>query len=292
MPEGLIIKALSGFYYVRCDSTVTECKGSGKLRHKGHSPLVGDRVEFHIDSTGKGRIEQVLPRKNAFVRPAVANIDALICMTSDAIPVTDTYLVDRLSVTAVHNHCEVIICVNKVDERRTDRIPEIYRNTGFPVICTSAETGEGAKELRAAVSGKICAFTGDSGVGKSSILNVLNPQFSLRVGSVSEKLGRGRHTTRHVELFDLGHGTYLIDTPGFASFDMEAAEPILCGDLQYDFPEFAPYLGECRFNDCAHLKEPGCAVCRALESGKIHPKRYRSYQMMYEDASKYKEWEL
>ncbi len=292
MPEGLIIKALSGFYYVRCDSTVTECKGSGKLRHKGHSPLVGDRVEFHIDSTGKGRIEQVLPRKNAFVRPAVANIDALICMTSDAIPVTDTYLVDRLSVTAVHNHCEVIICVNKVDERRTDRIPEIYRNTGFPVICTSAETGEGAKELRAAVAGKICAFTGDSGVGKSSILNVLNPQFSLRVGSVSEKLGRGRHTTRHVELFDLGHGTYLIDTPGFASFDMEAAEPILCGDLQYDFPEFAPYLGECRFNDCAHLKEPGCAVCRALESGKIHPKRYRSYQMMYEDASKYKEWEL
>lgn len=292
MPEGLIIKALSGFYYVRCDSTVTECKGSGKLRHKGHSPLVGDRVEFHIDSTGKGRIEQVLPRKNAFVRPAVANIDALICMTSDAIPVTDTYLVDRLSVTAVHNHCEVIICVNKVDELRTDRIPEIYRNTGFPVICTSAETGEGAKELRTAVSGKICAFTGDSGVGKSSILNVLNPQFSLRVGSVSEKLGRGRHTTRHVELFDLGHGTYLIDTPGFASFDMEAAEPILCGDLQYDFPEFAPYLGECRFNDCAHLKEPGCAVCCALESGKIHPKRYRSYQMMYEDASKYKEWEL
>lgn len=292
MPEGLIIKALSGFYYVRCDSTVTECKGSGKLRHKGHSPLVGDRVEFHIDSTGKGRIEQVLPRKNAFVRPAVANIDALICMTSDAIPVTDTYLVDRLSVTAVHNHCEVIVCVNKVDELRTDRIPEIYRNTGFPVICTSAETGEGAKELRAAVAGKICAFTGDSGVGKSSILNVLNPQFSLRVGSVSEKLGRGRHTTRHVELFDLGHGTYLIDTPGFASFDMEAAEPILCGDLQYDFPEFAPYLGECRFNDCAHLKEPGCAVCRALESGKIHPKRYRSYQMMYEDASKYKEWEL
>ncbi len=292
MPEGLIIKALSGFYYVRCDSTVTECKGSGKLRHKGHSPLVGDRVEFQIDSTGKGRIEQVLPRKNAFVRPAVANIDALICMTSDAIPVTDTYLVDRLSVTAVHNHCEVIVCVNKVDELRTDRIPEIYRNTGFPVICTSAETGEGAKELRAAVAGKICAFTGDSGVGKSSILNVLNPQFSLRVGSVSEKLGRGRHTTRHVELFDLGHGTYLIDTPGFASFDMEAAEPILCGDLQYDFPEFAPYLGECRFNDCAHLKEPGCAVCRALESGKIHPKRYRSYQMMYEDASKYKEWEL
>lgn len=292
MPEGLIVKALSGFYYVQCDGTVTECKGSGKLRHKGHSPLVGDRVEFSVDSTGKGRIEQVLPRKNAFVRPAVANIDALICMTSDAIPVTDTYLVDRLSVVAVHNRCEVIICVNKVDELRTGRIPEIYANTGFRVIYTSAATGEGTEELRAAVAGKICAFTGDSGVGKSSILNVLNPKFSLRVGAVSEKLGRGRHTTRHVELFDLGQGTHLIDTPGFASFDMEAAEPVRCDDLQYDFPEFAPYLGDCRFNDCAHLKEPDCAVRRALESGRIHPKRYQSYQMMYEDASKYKEWEL
>ena len=292
MPEGLIVKALSGFYYVRCGDGITECKGSGKLRHKGHSPLVGDRVAFSVDHTGKGRIEQILPRKNAFVRPAVANIDALICMTSDAIPVTDTYLVDRLSVTAVHNHCEVIICVNKVDETRTDRIPEIYANTGFPVICTSAETGEGVEGLRRAAAGKICAFTGDSGVGKSSILNALNPGFSLRVGEVSDKLGRGRHTTRHVELFDLGAGTSLIDTPGFASFDMEAAEPVKRGDLQYDFPEFAPYLGECRFNDCAHLKEPECAVTWALEMGKIHPKRYRSYQMMYENASKYKEWEL
>lgn len=292
MQEGLIVKALSGFYYVRSDGTVTECKGSGKLRHKGHSPLVGDRVEFSVDHTGKGRIEQVLPRKNAFVRPAVANIDVLICMTSDAIPVTDTYLVDRLSVTAVHNHCEVIICVNKVDEVRSTRLPEIYEQTGFPVICTSAETLEGVEALRAAVAGKICAFTGDSGVGKSSILNALNPAFSLRVGEVSDKLGRGRHTTRHVELFDLGGETYLIDTPGFASFDMEAAEPVLRGDLQYDFPEFAPYLGQCRFNDCAHLKEPDCAVTAALADGKIHAKRYRSYQMMYDDASKYKEWEL
>lgn len=292
MLSGLIVKALSGFYYVRVGDAVTECKGSGKLRHRGDSPLVGDRVEFSTDHTGKGRIERVLPRKNAFVRPAVANIDALICMTSDAIPVTDTYLVDRLSVTAVHNHCEVIICVNKVDEVRKDRIPEIYAQTGFPVICTSAETGEGVEELRAAVAGKICAFTGDSGVGKSSILNTLNPAFSLRVGEVSDKLGRGRHTTRHVELFDLGQGTYLIDTPGFASFDMEAAEPVRRTELQYDFPEFAPYLGGCRFNDCLHLKEPECAVTQALEEGKIHFKRYHSYERLCEDAAKYKEWEL
>ena len=292
MSEGVIIKALSGFYYVRTGDETIECKGSGKLRHKGMSPLVGDRVEISVDAGGKGRIEQVLPRTNSFIRPSVANIEALICVTSDAIPVTDTYLVDRLTVTAVHNHCQVIIAINKVDLVRTERLLEIYRETGFPVIACSAETGEGIEELRQAVAGKICAFTGDSGVGKSSILNALNPAFSLRVGDVSNKLGRGRHTTRHVELFDLGCGTWLIDTPGFASFDMEAVDPIMCGDLQHAFPEFRPYLGDCRFNDCAHLKEPDCAVRQAVVDGKIHKKRYGSYRMMYADASKYKHWEM
>lgn len=292
MVNGVIIKALSGFYYVRTESDTIECKGSGKLRHKGLSPLVGDRVTISPDGAGKGRIEEVRPRTNAFVRPAVANIEALICVTSDAIPVTDTYLVDRLSVTAVHNHCKVIIAINKVDLVRSRRMEEIYEASGFPVITCSAETGEGIEELRQAVAGKICAFTGDSGVGKSSILNSLNPAFSLRVGEVSDKLGRGRHTTRHVELFDLGNGTYLIDTPGFASFDMEAVDPIMCGDLQFAFPEFAPYLHQCRFNDCAHLKEPDCAVRNAVREGYIHKKRYQSYKMMYADASKYKHWEM
>ncbi len=292
MPIGRIVKALSGFYYVQEPDRLVECRGSGKLRHRGSSPLVGDLVEYSVDNTGKGRIEQIQPRKNAFVRPAVANIDTLVCITSDAIPVTDTYLVDRLSVIAVHNSCDVVICVNKVDLCRLERLPEIYAKTGFHVLPVSAETGEGIEDLRRILSGKLCAFTGDSGVGKSSILNALNPAFSLRVGEVSDKLGRGRHTTRHVELFDLGEGTYLIDTPGFASFDMEAVEPVRCGQLQYDFPEFEPFLGQCRFQDCAHLKEPDCAVRAAVERGEIHPKRYQSYQLMYADASKYKEWEL
>ncbi len=292
MVNGVIVKALSGFYYVRTQDDTVECKGSGKLRHQGMSPLVGDRVSISFDNHGKGRIEEVHPRTNSFIRPSVANIEALICVTSDSIPVTDTQLVDRLSVIAVHNHCQVIIAINKVDLERSDRMVDIYAASGFPVIPCSAETGEGIEELRQAVAGKICAFTGDSGVGKSSILNALNPVFSLRVGEVSDKLGRGRHTTRHVELFDLGSGTYLIDTPGFASFDMEAVDPIVCEDLQYAFPEFAPYLGGCRFNDCAHLKEPDCAVRKAVEEGRIHKKRYQSYRVMYADASKYKHWEM
>ena len=287
MNQGTIMKALSGFYYVQTPEGLLTCKARGLFRKAGITPLVGDLVAVERDV-----ITEIAPRKNCFIRPAIANLDLLIIVAADTIPVTEPFLIDRVTAIAGNQNVDVLLCINKTDLADGDRLVQIYRQAKIPLICTSARTGEGIDALRQAIAGKICAFTGNSGVGKSSILNALNPAFSLRVGEVSDKLGRGRHTTRHVELFDLGEGTYLIDTPGFASFDMEAVEPVRCGQLQYDFPEFEPFLGQCRFQDCAHLKEPDCAVRAAVERGEIHPKRYQSYRLMYADASKYKEWEL
>lgn len=168
---------------------------------------------------------------------------------------------------------------------------EVFTKAGFPVVRTSAETGEGIDKLRTLLMGKVCAFTGNSGVGKSSILNVLLPDADIKTGEVSEKLGRGRHTTRHVELYDLGENTYIADTPGFASLDVAMTCTILKENLQYDFIDFEPYIGRCRFNDCAHLKEPGCAVREAVENGEISKSRYRSYQRLYDLSAQHKFWE-
>ena len=291
MKEGVIVKALSGFYYVRSGEKLIECKARGKFRLDGTSPLVGDKVSCSLDANGKGRVDTVLPRKNWFVRPAVANIDALIFVAANTTPVTDPFLIDRVSVIAADAGCELIICVNKSDIDPGDELYNIFSSAGFTVIRTSAETGEGIEELRLAISGKICAFTGNSGVGKSSILNYLMPELNVQTAEVSEKLGRGRHTTRHVELFSLDDNTYIADTPGFASFEIEMMKVISKEELQYNFIDFAPYIGECRFNDCAHLKEPGCAITQALGEGKLMPSRYRAYQRLYELSAQHKSWE-
>ena len=292
MPDGVIIKALSGFYYVRSGEKTIECKARGRFRHAETSPLVGDHVQITADDRGKGVIEAILPRKNAFVRPAVANIDLLVVIAAAVIPITDPYLIDRVAVIAEHMNCGVLLCINKADLDPGDHLFDIYATTGYPVIRTSAVTGLGMDELRDAIRGRTCAFTGNSGVGKSSILNGLDPAFHIQVGDVSEKLGRGKHTTRHVELFSLGENTYIADTPGFASFDVEQMEPIRKEDLQYLFPEFRPYLGACRFHDCAHLKEPGCAVLDAVSRGKIHPSRHAGYARLYDLYAQRKDWEL
>lgn len=289
--NGRIIKALSGFYYVFDEGRTVECRARGKLRQGENSPLVGDLVTYS-ETNGKGMVESVLPRKNRFIRPAVANIDLLVVFASGVIPITDPFLIDRVTAIAGNQNVPILLCINKSDLDSGDSLCTIYRNAGFDVIRTSAVTGEGIAQLAETIRGKLAAFTGNSGVGKSSVLNRLIPGLELQTGEVSEKLGRGRHTTRHVELFTLDDNTYAVDTPGFSSFDTERMELVLKENLQYSFSDFAPYLGSCQFHDCAHLKEPGCAIRTAVENGNIEKTRYSSYVKLYEKAKEIKLWEL
>ena len=289
--SGRIMKALSGFYYVRTDDRLVECKARGRFRKEGISPLVGDWVEISMER-GKGMIEQIMPRKNSFVRPAVANLDHLVLIVSEAIPITEPFLIDRITAIAGDQNVPVIICINKNDLQPGRNLQEIYTKAGYDVVITSAVTGEGISALRDMIQGKTVAFSGNSGVGKSSVLNCLNENLHIQTGDVSEKLGRGRHTTRHIELFSLDQDTYVADTPGFSSFDTEQMEIILKENLQYAFPDFAPYLGQCQFHDCAHLKEPGCRVRAAVQTGEIQSSRYDSYVRLYEKAKEIKLWEI
>ena len=288
---GRILRSISGFYDVQTPAGVITCRARGIFRKTGQTPLTGDLVQISVEK-GKGMVEKILPRKNCFVRPAVANMDALVVFAANVNPVTEPFLIDRVAAIAGDQEVPVILCVNKCDLDPALDLTRIYRNAGFTVICASAETGEGIEELRQMISGKLTAFTGNSGVGKSSILNRLCPQLQLPVGEVSEKLGRGRHTTRHVELYQLDESTYVADTPGFSSFDTDQMEVILKENLQYAFPDFGAFVGSCQFHDCSHRKEPGCAVTAAVAAGQIEPTRYDSYLRLYEKASQIKQWEL
>ena len=289
--SGRIVRSLSGFYDVRTPAGIVTCRGRGILRKNGMEPLTGDMVEITVEK-GRGMVERVLPRKNSFVRPAVANMDALVIFAANVNPVTEPFLIDRVAAIAGDQEVQVYICVNKCDLDPALDLVRIYEHAGFTVISTSAETGEGVPELMDAIRGKLVAFTGNSGVGKSSILNRLCPQLELPTGEVSEKLGRGRHTTRHVELYSLGEDTLVADTPGFSSFDTDQMDVILKENLQYAFPDFAQHIGSCQFRDCSHRKEPGCAVTGALAAGEIEPTRYDSYLRLYDKASQVKVWEL
>ena len=289
--QGRIVRSISGFYDVQTDNKIISCRARGILRKQGNSPLTGDLVEITVEK-GKGMVEKILPRRNSFVRPAVANIDTLVVFAANVNPVTEPFLIDRVAAIAGDQEVQVVLCVNKCDLDPAVDLVRIYENAGFSVICTSAETGEGVDQLRQLIEGKLTAFTGNSGVGKSSILNRLCPELELPTGKVSEKLGRGRHTTRHVELYRLGEDTYVADTPGFSSFDTDQMDVILKENLQYAFPDFGPFIGKCRFDDCSHRKEPDCAVREAFENGQIEATRYDSYLKLYEKASQINLWEI
>lgn len=285
------MKALSGFYYVQCGGELYTCRARGKFRYEKITPLVGDKVIVTCQEQGKGTLTEILPRSNQFHRPAVANMDQLVVIASGAVPVTDPFLIDRVAAIAESKGCDVILCLNKWDLVPAQGLLETYRQAGFTTIPVSAVTGLGLEQLREKLTGKLSTFTGNSGVGKSSILNALEPEKAIPVGEVSDKLGRGRHTTRHVELFSLQGGGLIADTPGFSSFDTDELILTQPEQLAETFREFRPYLDQCRFVGCAHVKEKGCALLAALGEGKIAQSRHDSYVRLYQQAKEHKPWE-
>lgn len=290
MVEGLIVKSNSGFYNVKCGDRVIECHARGIFRKEHQSPLVGDRVLVSEHGTD-GMIEEILPRRNFLIRPPIANLDFLVIVVSTTQPEPNYFIIDKLIAAAQTKNIEPVIAVSKGDLRDGSEICDIYRRAGFNSFVASGVTGEGVSELQNLIRGHIGAFTGNSGVGKSTILNLINPKVTLDTGEISHKLGRGRHTTRLVELFETCDG-YIADTPGFSSIDMNRFEPVLKENLQFSFREFAPFLDNCRFTGCSHTKENGCAVLEAVEQGIIPQSRHNSYCGMYEEAKSIKEWEI
>ncbi len=291
MAQGTIIKALSGFYYVASEGAVIRCKPRGVFRHEKKQPLVGDNVVFSLNGDGDGTISEVIQRRNFLMRPPVANIDQLIIVISAVNPISDPFVVDRMVSLSEFYGIEPVICHNKADMAVNEEMIGIYKDAGYLTCIVSAETGEGMDRLSEILSGKVSAFAGNSGVGKSSIINCLYPQLMIKTGEVSDKLGRGRHTTRHVELYPMDNGGMLADTPGFSFFDPDVLLSPDKNQLAATFREFLRYEGQCRFHDCSHTKEQGCAVRAALKSGEVSRSRHNSYCRLYDEVKNIKTWE-
>ena len=287
--ENVIVKGIAGFYYVQTANGLLETKAKGIFRKRGVTPLPGDVVDLE-EQEGSWVVSAIHERKNSFVRPAVANMDVFFLIVSTTQPVPSTRVIDQLLTIALDKGAEVMLVVTKTDQIDGEELVQLYRSSGIPAIVANAETGEGVDVIREKISGNVCVFCGNSGVGKSTLLNAVLPDVKLETGEISKKLGRGRHTTRQVELF-AACGGLIADTPGFSSLDLERAAPIPKENLQYAFPEMEQYLLQCRFTGCSHICEKGCAVRQAVEEGKIAQSRYQSYQMMYEQAKARNEWE-
>ena len=288
---GIILKALSSFYYVECEGEVYECKARGNFRKSGISPLVGDRVEFEVTDTDKGVVNTILPRKNTLVRPNVANIDKLFIVSSYSTPAPNAFIIDKIAAIAEYKGIEPIIVFNKCDMGDFSEWEKIYKNAGFKTFVVSAADGEGMQPLLLELKESVSAFTGNSGVGKSSILNFVFGNENIATGEVSEKLGRGRHTTRHIEAYRLENGGIVVDTPGFSSLDYTSRDYEFKENLPHYFRDFGDSIYECKFSTCSHTKESGCGVIEAVKAGKIEPTRHSSYIALFEEMKDLKPWE-
>ena len=290
MSEKVILKSIGGFYYVKSGDEVIECKAKGKFRNLSLSPVAGDIVDTEFDGS-TNVITKIYPRKNKFIRPPFANLDLLVLVISTVDPAPNYLVIDKMCAIAENKDVQVIMVITKTDMAEYENIRSVYAKAGFKVFYTGADDDGQLEEIRREMQGKLCVFSGNSGVGKSTLLNKLFPHLSLETGITSKKLGRGKHTTRRVEVFETD-GCMVADTPGFSSVELVDDNFISKDDLQYAFVEFAPYLGNCKFADCRHINEIGCAVKGAVDGGEIPQSRYESYKALYDRQKNIKEWEL
>ncbi len=287
--KGIIVKGIGGFYYIEVANTVYECKARGKFRNVNITPLVGDIVDISVNDNSENTIDKIYDRKNYLQRPPVANIDNLIIVVSTVEPKPNFLVIDKIIAVAENKDIEPVIVISKVDLSLADEIANVYKNSGIRVIVLNSD--DALIEIKELMKDKITAFTGNSGVGKTTLLNRLDPELNLSTGAISDKLGRGRHTTREAQLFKVANG-YVIDTPGFSSFEFDKNEIILKDDLAYCFREFRDYLGLCKFSSCTHTCDKGCKICEAVENGDISKIRHNNYIALYNQAKEIKEWEL
>ncbi len=289
--EGLVRKGIGGFYTVETEQGMYTCTARGKFRKERISPYAGDRVRITGEEDGTGALEEILPRRNFLVRPPIANIDQLFIVASLRHPFPEPLIIDKTIAVAELGEIQPILVLTKTDLEDGSQLKAIYDLAEIPCLVVSSVTGRGVDQVRALLRGKISAFTGNSGVGKSTLLNAVFPEFQLKTGEISQKLGRGRHTTREVELYKLEGGGYVADTPGFSTFDIERYRLTDKERLAYGFREFLPYLGECQFTSCSHTCEKGCAILQAVKEGKISRSRHESYCSMYQEVKDVKQWQ-
>lgn len=289
--EGIILKGIGGFYYVETDEGVFECKAKGKFRSKKISPIAGDRVTVTIVNDKDNTIDEICDRKNSLKRPPVANIDKLIIVVSSVKPKPNTLIIDKMTVLAEKNNIEPVIVITKTDLHFDEELVNIYRSAGYSVYTFSPDDTSNLHKIKSELKGCISALTGNSGVGKSTLINALNGELNLETGEISDKLGRGRHTTRQAEIFHVAEGL-VIDTAGFSSIDFTADNLIFADELQYFFKEFREVIGECRFTGCNHLGDKGCRVCELVSEGVISKSRHESYVSMFNETKDYKKWNV